>query len=145
MSMPDLSKVRLVLREHLLTTVVGVTDVMVAPENRKFTPPDPTPRALWIQEHLLPDGTPQVASRTIEGRGRAQFDVVCVQGEGTERAEALAKLIQQAFEPSTHLSSQGIQIAIDRCDPAPGREFDKTWWFIPISISWRTYTQTVAV
>ena len=136
--MVDLRIVRQVLREHLLT-VPAVTSANFLPEDR----PRKRPIGIHVQETLQPEEKP-IANKLVEAAGRVQYDVMYMADRGTEQPEALAKSIVDIFPPGTQLDSQGITIYIDKVQRSPGRQFDTAWWFVPVSILWRTYATTAS-
>jgi hypothetical protein len=133
---------RQVLRTRLETVTALPVRSRIAYENRQFTPPNPP--STWIREWLQPATEVKVATKTVEARGRVQFDIVVPQGKGTTDAEDLANDIAEVFEPGTSLQGQGIEVAIDRTEQGQGTQDsgDDAWWFLPVSILWRYYATT---
>ena len=145
MAMPDLNKVRAVFHEKLQTLTGIPTEARIWKENKTFTPP--VKGTLWLRERLIPTAEAKVATKTAHAIGIIQYDVVHGFDQGVDSAETLAKTIAEGFEHGTDINSQGITVHIDRAQRAFGRiplGEEGHWWFIPVSIYWRTYATTAA-
>jgi len=141
MAVIDRKKIRWVLREKLKTVPGIPADKFISAENRDYKPSSVTD--LWIRETMLPAIEQKAATGMVQAYGIVQYDVIGAWGKGTEAVEDLAVSIVNTFEPGTHIVSQGIQIAIDRSEPLPGGPWEEgVWWFVPVSIRWRTYAST---
>ena len=147
MSQPDLDKVRQSIRAHLLSSLEGqFRSEYIAYENRVFTPPplyDALSKLpnLWLRETFFPITDQPYALELHETRGRTLFEIFSPVGSGTERPEALRKLIADAFEKKYGLTTvAGIAVHLDRVSRDQGRKADDLWWSTPLSVYWRTYS-----
>lgn len=147
MGQPDIDLVRQSVRAHLLNELNGqLREDRIAYENRVFTPPalyDTLTKLpnLWLRETLFVITDQPYALELHETRGRTLFDIFSPVGSGTERPEALRKLISEAFEKKYGLTTvDGIAVHIDRVSRDQSRQADALWWSTPLSVYWRTYS-----
>lgn len=146
---------RKVLRQTMTTKILTVTDVATlassnrfAAENRAITPPSPgqtdVKLATWIKETLLVAGEIQAATGLLETLGIMVYDVFVPNQRGTERVEALSKLIAEAFPPASSLqSSPAGQCVVLFKTERPGGRVDPqndAWYFVPVRVNWRVFT-----
>lgn len=93
------SKIRRALRKQVLKAPSVPTAANRSWENRNFVPPNPASTALWMREVYLPNGSPQVATNTVEAVGFMDFQVLVPKGTGTDDAEAVVESMSSQFMP----------------------------------------------
>lgn len=132
---------------HLIDTLgPELPQALLAAENREFTPPPlydtltklPT---LWVRETFFVSTEQPYALQLHEARGRTLFEIFYPVGKGTERPEALRKLIADAFEKKYGLTNQAdTAVHLDKVVRHDGRKFDELWYVAPVSVYWTTYS-----
>jgi len=128
-----------------LQTVSGLPSFF-AWENRPFKLPDPKDEPLWIRERMYIYDERRSAAGYIEATGETRYDVFVPTGDGTTAAEALAKLIAEAFEAAESITDGSLSIILERTERKNmihESEFEN-WSFYPVSIKWRVFTGTTA-
>lgn len=138
--MIDYEMIRRTMRERLLS-VEGINKTIVAFENVSFKPPN---TGFWIRETLLTNDEHHVAQAVLEGKGFAQYDVLCRAGGGTEDAALVRKRIGDAFPPASSIVGE-TTVQIIRSTPLPGAKADATWFMLPIRVEWRCHEPTPSV
>lgn len=137
MGMLDTKKLRLLFRIKLREIQDIPTDI--AYENRPFEVPEPD--KLWVRETLLIATEIRSSSGLIQTVGETRYDVFGAKDAGTEKVEELAKKIAEKFEAGTSMvTSDGeVDVHVYRAARFPGR-VDEAWFFVPVVLSWRTFT-----
>lgn len=143
----DVSKLRLALRNPLLLLPEGKDGrppaSMIATENRAFNPPKPNPPRIWLRETLMLNDEPPVATNLIELSGIYRLMVLYPEGSGTEKLEQTAALIAKAYSPVRTINFQGITVTLDKAKrgtgSTTGNSLQDLWFYIPVSIYFRTY------
>ena len=131
-------------RDELIASIAGFSVVPLAPENRDFVPP--TGGTVFYVERMEYDPQRKVATGTVEVTGRYVLEVSIGAGQGTELVESRADQVVDVLEPGKPaLSSQGLQIAVDRASRGGGRIVERwgnSFYAVTVSVHWRFYTPT---
>jgi hypothetical protein len=146
MTMLDEKTLRTVLRTRL-HTVSGLPSA-IAFEGRVFQPPTLTTTSsslpLWVEEQVRILSETKSATGQIEALGEALYSVYTPSGRGTEQADALAKLIAEAFQSGQGLSGSGLELALEHTERRPMRQdvspYGQSWMFKTVAIRWRAFT-----
>ncbi len=138
----DITKVRLILRTHLLSAVPTLPALQQW-ENNNFEAPDPESKN-WIREQMEPTTERLVATNTIANTGNYRVDVVVPNGLGTEGLEAISNDIVAAFPPGLSLTDVPptctVQVRQAQRRQARRDTRDRVWYFQPVIVSWIVYT-----
>lgn len=134
--MNDREAIRRELRTALLTAT-GVTEAIIAGENRPFTPP--AAPGLHIHETLVETAERQHAYDQLHAVGLYRLGVRIGAGEGTEEVDTLLDAIGTVFKPTTSLTVV-TSVQIYRTEPGTGAVLtDTPYYEKPLFIYWRHY------
>lgn len=139
MPAPNLSEIRLALRNQLLT--VGGLPAARAWENREENSPTvpvpPNPPAPWLRETLLPSDESLRAIGEIDAEGYVQYDIIVPVGKGTTAADTIRQAIADAFKPATNVTYDDTIVEIIRCVRMPAVQ-DALWVTYPTRVYYWT-------
>lgn len=138
----NIKSVRMALRRALFDA--GVSAERFVSENRGVAiSPGPDP---WVEEVVSPSSERHVATRLLRGRGVTAFRVKVPINSGTETAEALAKTIKDALQPTSSFTHDGTVVFVERTEQGAGfsdrtddDSVDGAWFVVPVYVTWRAH------
>jgi len=148
--MLDEARVRAVCATRLLT-IPTLPDPLtrIAWENRTFDTPElvvgPGPAPLWIKEFLEVLSETKSSTGFVEAIGRTLYLVETPAGKGTEEADALSKLIAEAFHSGQSLTENDLTIILEHTERQPYRtDFElPAWIFKTVAVRWWIFTPSL--
>ena len=128
------------IRSALETQLANVSgSPQIAYEGVSFVP---TTGTSYLQVLFAPvSRRPAVRGLNPQQRYDGLFSINCYapEGHGPAVADTLAKNVINAFEATTSLTSNNINVSIDYAERQQGF-LDSPWYFVPVSIGWYAYT-----
>jgi len=132
--MIDRRKIRIAIRKPLIDAAL-VPESYISWEGYSF---DPSGKALWIRETLLPVAESYFAEDEEEARYILRLDIFGKSANGTKNIEELATAVGALYDRDTNgiIDGDGLKIIIEDSETLRRQE-DGAWSFVPVDIHFR--------
>ena len=102
----------------------------------------PEPGESYLRTHLLPaepSGRSAGGTHWLRLQGIYQLTVLVQSGRGPRAADEISDAIHRHFKSGKRLTKDSTTVTVSSVSRGPAGS-DESWYWIPVSIYWRSYT-----